>query len=218
MTKVAVGVSCNHQFLQQAVNWGAQLCIFHHGLDDRTDHGHYPLYTQKRLRLIFKHDLSILGYHYALDAHPRLGNNAQIITKLGGKITDTLYEDWGFVAKLSKPVTLDELSQSCQQLFAKDIHLFGSTSTEIDTIGVVSGAAKPYASHIKELQAKGVQAYISGETSESTPHRLIESNIPYLVCGHYATETFGVKALAQVIDNQFDQQLEVQFIDIPNSI
>lgn len=221
VTKIAFGVSLNVEFLQQAVEWGAQMCVFHHGLDSRTDHSILPPALQKRLRIIFEHNLSILGYHYALDAHPTLGNNAQIIEKLGASISDTLFEEWGFVGKFKSPRAIKSLSDECQQLFNHPVLVFGDENREVQTIGVVSGAGKPYQTHIQEMLDKGVEVYISGETSESVPHQLTESGLNYLLGGHYATEVFGVKALAEAVQTNLGNQtvtIEVKFIDISNPI
>ena len=83
VTKVAVGVSLNEKFLEKAISWGAEFCIFHHGLDTRTYQSLLPTYLQKRLSIIFQKNLTICGFHYALDVHETLGNNALIIKKLG---------------------------------------------------------------------------------------------------------------------------------------
>ena len=69
-----------------------------------------------------------------------------------------------------------------------------------------------------ELEAKGVQLYISGETSEWVVHQMKESEINYFCGGHYATEVFGVKELGKKIKEKFNNNLEVEFIDIPNQI
>lgn len=218
VNKLALGVSLNREFLQAAIDFGADFCLVHHGLDLRTYEAAFPRYLQNQLKLIFQANLTVAGYHYVLDAHPTLGNNAQIIQALGANSKSPLYEDWGYVGEFPSAKSLSELQTACQQLFHRQPLVFPSGPTQIKTIGVVSGAGKPYAMHLAELEAKGVEAYISGETSESTPARLIESQINYLVCGHYATETFGVKALGQVISDHFSDQLLVQFLDQPSII
>lgn len=218
VAKVAVGVSCNEAFLHDAVAWGANYCVFHHGLDTNAYKARYPLSSQKRLRLVIQNNVTIAGFHYALDVHPEIGNNALILQKLGATRTETLFDEWGFLGKLKSPRLLKELREQCRELFGDEIICFESGPEEITTIGVVSGEGKPSARHIAEMEEKGVQLYISGETSESAPHKMLESGINYFVCGHYATEVFGVKALGEKIQQEFSGKLEVQFIDIPNPI
>lgn len=218
VNKLALGVSCNQAFLKEAISRQANYCLFHHSLDFGLDKWLIPTYLQGQLRLIFQNNLTIAGFHYALDAHSSLGNNAQIIKLLGAKIAGPLYEEWGYIGKFDKPVALKQLKTQCQQLFNHPILSYETGPQTIKTIGVVSGAGKPHAKHIAEIQAQKIDLYISGETAEYIPARLVESNINYFVCGHYATETFGVKALGEVIGKHFGKALEVDFIDIPTTL
>jgi len=216
--KIALGVSLNEDFLQEAVTAKAQFCIFHHGFDTRVWKSRYPSYSQKRFQIIFKNNLTIMGFHYGLDAHPRIGNNATIIKKLGAKIKDTLFEEWGYTATFSTPQDINKLSKKCAELFQHDVFTVLSGPKKVKTIGVVSGGAKPDAVSLAEMEAKGVQLFICGEPSESVPHKMKESNINYFAAGHYATEVFGIQELGKMIKSHFKNKLEVEFIDIPNTI
>lgn len=216
--KVALGVSLHEDFLREAIQAGANFCIFHHGLDVRTYKSRYPTYSQKRLKLIFQNHLTIMGFHFALDVHPKIGNNAVIIRELGAKRGEPLFEGYGYTAKFSKPQDAQRLSEKCSKLFEHDIFAVFSGPKKVTTIGVVSGAAKPYVQHLAEMEAKGVELFISGETSESVPNKMKEAGINYFACGHYATEVFGVQELGKVIKSHFGDRLEVEFIDIPNPI
>ena len=219
VNKIALGVTCNEAFLQKAAEFGADYCIFHHGIDTTFLRSQFPTHLQKQLQIIFDNQMTVAGYHYALDAHPEIGNNAQIIAKLGAETTDTLIDEWGFVAKLKNPKSLKSLKEDCNQLFNKEIHSFASDyEKEITTIGVCSGGAKPSLVDLEEMKAKGVELYISGETSEHVPHMMISNDIPYFVCGHYDTETFGVKALGEKIKEKFEDKITIEFIDVPNPI
>ena len=215
---VALGVSLNEEFLKQAVAIGSNFSIFHHGFDVRTDHSRYSVSSQKRLGLIFQNNMTVAGCHYSLDAHPVIGNNAVIIQQMGGKIINSLFDDWGFVARFPRKRRVSDIFKQCQLLFGTNILSFRSKTGEIDTFGVVSGAGKPYQAEIEEMVEKGVQLFISGETSESVPHRMVESEIYYIVCGHYATEMFGVKALGEEIKREFGERVGIEFIDIPNPV
>ena len=144
--------------------------------------------------------------------------SGQIIQKLSAHIVDTLFDEWGFVAKFPEKKNVQDISEMCSTLFATKILTFHSKVNEIDTIGVVSGAGKPYQAEIVEMVEKGVQLFISGETSESVPHRIIESGIHYIVCGHYATEVLGIKALGERIVGKFGDLVRIEFIDIPNPV
>ena len=218
VNKVALGVSLNEEFLKEAVRRGADFCIFHHGLDPRTVKSRFPLSFQKRLRTIFQNNLTVAGFHYSLDAHPLIGNNATIIKKLGAKIVDSLYEEWGFAARFPAVQDVRKLRDKCQELFNHNVLAFFAGPQKVKTIGVVSGAGVPHAQYLPEMENKGVELFISGETHESCPHKMKESGINYFVCGHYNTEVFGVQELGKKIKSRFGNKVKVEFIDIPNII
>ena len=218
VNKVTLGTSLTEDFLKEAVRVGSNFGIFHHGFDVRTYKSRYPLFSQKRLRLIFENKMTVMGFHYTLDAHPTLGNNAVIIRELGAQLKESLFEEWGYTATFPKPMMIKELSDRCAKLFEHDVFAVFSGPEKVTTIGVVSGAGKPYGEHLAEMEEKGVQLFITGEPSESVPHKMKESGINYFACGHYATEVFGVQELGKVIKAEFKDKLEVEFIDIPNPI
>jgi dinuclear metal center YbgI/SA1388 family protein len=218
VSKVVLGVSLNEDFLCEAVKAKSEFCIFHHGYDARVWKSRIPTSSQKRLKLIIENKLTIMGFHYALDAHPKIGNNAVIIRELGAKIKDTLFGEFGLVAEFSSPQAVAKLSEKCAKLFEHDILAVLSGPKQVKTIGVVSGGAKPYAEHLAEMEEKGVELFITGEPSESVPHMMKETQINYFSGGHYATEVFGVQELGRIIKENYQNSLEVEFLDIPNSI
>lgn len=218
VANVAFGVSLNEEFLIEAIKWGADACVFHHALDVRTHKSLFPIYTQKRLKLIFQHNLSIFGFHGALDIHPTFGNNSQIANLFPPhKLVSDLYEGWGITINLNDCIHLSDLKTICQEQINPDSLFFDYGPQEIKTVGICSGAAKPYAVHIEEMLEKNIDLFISGETSESAPHKMKEAGINYFVCGHYATEVFGVKALMTALSQQIPQ-LKTKYIDIKNPI
>ena len=218
ISKVALGVSLNEDFLHEAVKAGAEFCIFHHGFDARVWKSRYPRFSQKRLKVIYENGLTIMGFHYALDAHPEIGNNVMIIKKLGAKVKESFWDEWGYVAELPASQDVKKLSAKCAELFSHDIFAVLAGPKKVKVIGVVSGAAKPEAMNLAEMEAKGIELFITGETAESIPHKMKESGINYFAGGHYATEVFGVQELGKKIKEKYKNYLEVEFIDIPNSI
>lgn len=219
VNKVAIGVTANATFLEAAIEWGADFCIFHHGIDTRSHHNILPAFLQKQLRLIFKNDLSIAYYHYSLDTHPRIGNNVLIAQALQAEVVDELFDTWGLVAKLETPKPLVSLKKDCQAIFNHDVLSFAEDlNKQVTTLGIVSGGATPTQASIYEMQQKGIELFISGEGKEDSPHKLLDSGIAYFLGGHYATEIFGVKALADELAKKTSNKVEVKFIDIPNLI
>jgi dinuclear metal center YbgI/SA1388 family protein len=218
VSKVCLGVSLNKDFLVEAVKSGADFCIFHHGFDVRTFKSLYPRFSQKRLALIFENKLTIMGLHYALDAHPEFGNNAAIIKKLGAKVGKPLFDDWGFTGVFKNPQDVKALSKKCSSIFSHDVFAVFAGPRKVKKIGVVSGAGKPDAKALAEMEDKGIELFITGEPSESVPHKMKESGINYFAGGHYATEVFGVQELGKKIKLKFKNKLKVEFLDIPNPV
>lgn len=218
INKIALGVSANEAFLLEAVKAKVQMCVFHHGLDTRVWKSRYPIFAQKRLKLVCQNGLTIMGLHYALDSHPQFGNNAVIARELGAKIKEPLFEDWGYTAEFDRPQKISELQKRCAELFHHDILAVLAGPKLVKTIGVVSGRGTPDMAVLAELETKGVELYISGETSEWIIHQMKESEINYFCGGHYATEVFGIQELGKLIKSHFNDKLEVEFIDIPNEI
>jgi len=215
---VTLGVSVNEEFLKKAAEDGSNFSIFHHGFDARTYKNCFSRSSQKRLKIILQDDMTIMGLHYALDAHPEIGNNAVIIKELGAKVKEPLFDEWGYVGEFEKLTSVDSLQKKCEELFGREIYVVPAELKHIRTIGVVSGSGKPYVEQTTEFEKKGIELYISGETAESIPHKLQESNINFFLCGHYSTEVFGVRALGEMIKKQFKDKIRVQFIDVPNPI
>ncbi len=222
VSKITLGVSLTHDFLVESVTAGSQFCLTHHGLD-LTPHNlvssrlHRGL--QADLQYIFTHNLTVSGYHYALDAQPNFGNNATLIKELGAKMTgETYYDDWGYVAEFATPVTASELSESLAKLTSHDVFsVYGGPST-IKRIGVCSGGAKPYDRQLFEIIDKRIDCHISGEIIEPSLAQAKGIGYNYLSAGHYATEVFGVQELGKLIKSHFKNNLDVEFIDIPNQL
>lgn len=220
--KVALGVSCNLEFLQKAVNWGAQVCIFHHGLG-LSDHYIYNSQllpsTQKELKLVFENGLTIAGFHYCLDVHPVIGNNAQIIKLLDAKFTNEAYfDEWGWIGEFDQEIELSHLAHNLARICKHDVFIVKGNEKKIKRIGVCSGGAVPKAQEIwQEITTKNVDIHLTGVITESSPALAKENGFNYLSAGHYATEVFGVKALGKEIKQRFPE-LEVQFIEVWNDL
>jgi len=221
LTKVALGVSCNLEFLEKAAYWGAQVCIFHHGLglnDKYIINSRLLPSTQKELKYIFDHELTIAGYHYALDVHPSIGNNVQIIKKLGAIETyETYFEGWGWIGEFEHAKPLEDFAKDCSKLCKHDVFIVKGNKENIKRIGVCSGGAVPSGDHYWEMLDKQIDVHVTGEIKESSPSKMREMGLSYFACGHYATEVFGIQALGEAIKKRFSE-IEVQFIEVWNEL
>ncbi len=220
VSTIALGVSCSPEFVRKALEINADYLICHHGLFTNYDivRGRFDA-IESRLKAIIKNDLTLAGYHYALDVHPELGNNAQIIKKVVARQTGESYFDgWGWIAEFNLPITIDELISRLESIMNHPIYTVKGGSNKIKRIGVCSGGAKPNNNTLMEAIDKHIDAHISGEIIESSPSLAIEAGFNYFACGHYASEVFGIQALGHELKKKFGIDVSVQFIDVPNTL
>lgn len=220
VSKIALGVTTDSIFFQKAKEFGAQFLIVHHGLRLGEVKTRIPITLQKRLGLLFEMNATLCGFHFALDNHPTLGNNAQIIKLLGARKTDeTFFDEYGWVGEFAQEKDLDWLLEKANQIFGIRPKGFFSGKKKIKRIAVVSGggAPYPYSDEVWDWQEKGVDFYLTGEAKEPTPAICQEAGINYVYVGHYNSEVFGVKALGGKIKKRFPN-LKIKFINIPNPL
>lgn len=215
--KIALGVSVNVEFLEKCRNWGANFIIAHHGISlNKLDHYFNPI-IKKRVKILFDNDITLMGFHYMLDAHKKIGNNAQILKKLGAKIIESFFDGWGWVGELPRTMSIKAVVAKLTKIFNHQPikYLFGKK--KIKKVAVTSGGGTPRLNEIPEFLEKNYDLYVTGETRENTPALIKESGINYLAFGHYDTEKFGVIALGRLIKKRFPD-VEVKFIDVPNQL
>ena len=174
--------------------------------------------TQQELEYIFKHNLTIAGYHYVLDVHPSIGNNVHIIKKLGAIETfDEYFDGWGWIGEFEYEKPISELAHESSKLFKHDVFIVKGSKETVKRIGVCSGGAVPVGEQYWEMLDKHIDLHITGEIKESSPGSTRELGISYFACGHYATEAFGIQAFGEEIKNKFPE-LEVRFIEVWNEL
>lgn len=217
ITKVITGVTASKALIEHAIEHNAQAILVHHGYFWKGES--QPLIGMKgeRIRLLMQHGMSLLAYHLPLDAHPTLGNNAQLAQALGWQLTEALYphecHPVGSIANLDVAITPAALGEKLTQLLQRQpLHLSGN-HTKLQRIGICTGAAQDM---LEQAHLRGCDAFISGEVSERTTHIAQELGIDYFACGHHATERGGVKALGEYLAEQTG--LDVCFVDIPNPV
>ena len=217
--KIILGVSATEQFLKEAVKNKADVIIVHHALS--LDNVGYQLIHEslkKRLKILLDNNVSLFGYHYILDHHPKIGNNAAVIKQLGAKIDEPLFDDWGWSAEFSHPQNRDKLAQKCSAIFSHDVFVINGKNSKIKRIGVCSGGGVPREETLQQIIEANLDLYITGEARESTVGIFRELGINYFACGHYATEVFGVQNLGLVIKDKFIDKVEIEFLDVPNPL
>jgi dinuclear metal center YbgI/SA1388 family protein len=210
VTKIAAGVSSSRELFDGAAQAGAQLLIVHHGLFWENDPRVVDRQLKARLQALFDGDVSLAAYHLALDAHPEIGNNALLARSLGIDELERVLE-WGFGGQVA--VGLDELAARLERATGQKPQLFDGGPERIERVAVITGGA---ARLFPQIAALGYDAYVTGEPAEPTLHAARELGTHFLAGGHYATETFGIKALAEKLAERFG--LEWEFLDLPNPV
>ena len=214
VTRIAAAVDASLATVRLAITAKADLLIVHHGLFWSPTH---PWTGQRRelLGLLIKHDLAVYSSHLPLDAHPRLGNNAQLCAALGLKKLRPFFFDKGQFLGFQSPTKISraELSRRLGKAVGHVPILLPGGGETCRRIGVVTGGA---GNSLKLAASEGVDTFITGEGSHWTYAAAEDLGINVLYGGHYATETFGVKALARELSHKF--KLPWVFLDHPTGL
>ncbi len=213
--KIVSGVSASRALIEAAIAARADAVFVHHGLFWRAQDGRVTGWLKQRLALLLAHDINLFAYHLPLDAHPELGNNAQLGRRLGLDATARFGEqDLGFLGAPTQSADFESaetLARHVEQCLGRKVELVNVASTRIRRIAWCSGGGQNY---FEAAIAAGAQAFITGEISEPQAHYARESGVAYLACGHHASERFGAPAVAAHVAAQFG--LAHEFIDIDN--
>src|SRR4051812_29164607 len=217
VTHVLTGVSATLELHERAVELGAQLVLVHHGLFwNFHPTGLTPLLAE-RLRPLFKHDINLAAYHLPLDAHPVHGNNALLASALGcSEVTPFgIYKGRaiGCQGRFEPAISPAELHARVARATGREPLLLGGRTEPIGSIGLVSGSA---ADTLHEAAAAGLDAFLTGEPREHITADAAELGMTFVAAGHYATETFGVRALGDLLAERFE--IEHTFIELSNPV
>ena len=214
--RVVTGVTASEALIDAAIARKADVLLVHHGYFWKGEAQPLTGMKGRRVRKLMQNNISLLAYHLPLDAHPELGNNAQLGQLLGLQVSaglDTSPRPVGLVGQLQQPLTLAEFSADIALQLQREPLLIGDEMQTVSRVAWCTGAAQSY---IEKAAAAGADCFISGEISEPTVHAARELGIAYIAAGHHATERYGVKALGEHLAQQFG--LVCEFVDIPNPV
>ena len=214
IVRVVAGATASQALLDAAVARGADAVLVHHGYFWKGEDGRVTGIRRQRLKTLLGHDINLLAYHLPLDAHPELGNNAQLASRLDWQPDGRFGEqDIGWLGQAAAPTTAGRLAERIAIELGRQPLLIGDPQRPVRRLGWCTGGAQGY---FEQAIALGVDAFISGEISEQTVHLARESGVAYLACGHHATERYGVAALAAHLAAQCGLQCE--FVDVDNPV
>lgn len=215
---IVTGVSASAELFRRAAAEGADLVIVHHGLFWSGAPLSLTPAAKLRLRLLFEHDMALAAYHLPLDAHREVGNNALLANGLGASAIEPFALHKGMAIGVSARfggvgIAAEELVARIRTLTGREPLTFLAGPERVRSIGVVSGAGSDY---LADAVAAGQDAFITGEPAERVMTHAREEGIHFIAAGHYATETFGVRRLGDLLAERFG--IRHVFVDVPNPI
>ena len=212
--KLAAAVDASQASIEAAVDVGADLLLVHHGLFWG---GNLPVTGRRyrRLRALLAADVGLYSAHLPLDVHPEVGNNAELSAKLGlerrGTFGDYKGMDVGVWGELR--LTRDDLRARLSELLDVPVTLIAGGGEDLRRIGVLTGGG---GSFVEDAREAGLDALVTGEGSHHTYFEAMEGGINLYYAGHYATETWGVRALGAHLEDRFG--VEWEFLHLPTGL
>lgn len=212
--KIAAAVDVSSRALREAVKCGADLLIVHHGMFWS---GLRPVTKafHRQLKFALEHDIAIYSAHLPLDLHPEIGNNVLLMRALGFETSEPFFEEKGSLLgqRASVDIALDELANRLEKAVGDSVKTFAFGPKTVRSLGLITGAA---GSEIERIADEGIDTFITGEAPHWAAIAAEELRVNLLLAGHYATETFGVKALASHLSKKF--HLEWEFLNLPTGL
>lgn len=214
VTRLAAAVDASQAAIEESVRRKCDLLLVHHGL---FWDGNLPVTGRRfrRLHQLITNDIAVYAAHLPLDRHPEVGNNAQLAHALGiklrgdfGDYQGTAVGVWGELA-----VTRETLAARLDDILGVRVRLLAGGPELLQRVGVITGGA---GSMIADAVAARLDAFVTGEGAHHTYFDAMENGINVYFGGHYATETFGVRALAKHLSQRFD--IPWEFIDLPTGL
>lgn len=212
--RIAAAVDASLSTIQMATDIGAQLLIVHHGLF-WTCRQPWTGINHRLISMLVESNLAIYSAHLPLDIHSRLGNNVLLCRLLGFKQLKPFLAERGIHVGLRTQtnLSLGKLSEKLTQVVAGPVHVIPAGPKMCRRIGVVTGGA---GGELRRAAEEGVDTFITGEGPHWTHALAEELGINVLYAGHYATETFGVKALSEHLSRRF--KISACFLDHPTGL
>jgi dinuclear metal center YbgI/SA1388 family protein len=214
VTRLAAAVDVSTRVLTEAAKKKVDLLIVHHGLFWP---GLQPVRSslRRQLQLAFENDIALYSAHLPLDIHPKVGNNAQLAAALGLRSAQPFLEEKGQPVGLKARVSMPrgELVRKLRRALNGPVKIFEFGPKQARIIGIVTGAA---GSEIYRVARENIDTFVTGEAPHWAAVAAEELGMNLLLGGHYATEVFGVKALAAHLSKKF--RISWEFIDCPTGL
>ncbi|WP_025456826.1 Nif3-like dinuclear metal center hexameric protein [Neisseria polysaccharea] len=210
--KIVTSVTASRAAIDFAVEQKADLLLVHHGMFWKSEPPTVTGWKKERIAALLRHDINMAGYHLPLDAHPTLGNNAQLADRLGFA-TEKRFGEQNLLnsGSLKQVKTLGALAARIETVLQRKPVVIGNPEREIRRVAWCTGGAQGF---FQTAIDEGVDLYLTGEISEAQYHLANETGTAFVSAGHHATERYGIRALAAAAAGVFG--LEVCHFDEGN--
>ncbi len=210
--KIAFCVTAGLEVFKKGKERGAEMIVAHHGIFWKESNPSIKGWIKERVVFLIENDISFYASHLPLDAHPKDGNNAQLMKLLGAKIEGPMAiregKNIGWIGRI-KPTSTNEIAQKLENLIGGKCVVLNRGKKKIKRIAVVSGGA-PY--EVFEAIEKEADLFLTGDAADIL-EAVKDAKINVIFAGHYATETTGIKTLSRIVNKRFG--VKTFFIDAP---
>lgn len=211
---LVTGVTASAELIDAAATAGADALLVHHGYFWRGEDPRIVGARRGRIARLLAGELNLLAYHLPLDAHPELGNNAQLARVLGlqpeGRSGEQELLAWGSIAQAE---SLEAFGARVHARLGRMPTVIGDPGRSVRRVAWCTGAAQDY---FDQAVALGADVFVTGEISEQNVHAARETGVAFIAAGHHATERFGVQAVGEAAARELG--ISHRFIDIPNPV
>ena len=202
---------------EEAVEWGADVLVVHHGISwggiDRVTGKEY-----ERLGTLLRNDLALYAVHLPLDAHRELGNAAGVAEFLDLDVVDGFGREGpatvGIRARAGEPQGVAEMRDRLADLPNDGVRVLDFGPDRIEDVAIITGSGTDW---LDEAREEGVDALVTGEGKQPAYHEAREAGVNVFLAGHYATETFGVQSLREVVEG-WGEGIETTYVEHPTGL
>ncbi|MFC6938387.1 Nif3-like dinuclear metal center hexameric protein [Salinirubellus sp. GCM10025818] len=202
---------------EEAVEWGADVLVVHHGVSwggiDRVTGKEY-----ERLGTLLRNDLALYAVHLPLDAHRELGNAAGVAEFLDLDVVDGFGREGpatvGIRARAGEPQGVAEMRDRLADLPNDGVRVLDFGPDRIEDVAIITGSGTDW---LDEAREEGVDALVTGEGKQPAYHEAREAGVNVFLAGHYATETFGVQSLREVVEG-WGEGIETTYVEHPTGL
>jgi dinuclear metal center YbgI/SA1388 family protein len=214
VSRIGAAVDATESTVRLAIAARVDFLLVHHGLFWSPSHP----WTGKKFqlfKLMMENNVAVYSSHLPLDAHPEFGNNIQLARALGLKKIIPFYSEKGRHLSFQGRLKIDRevLQKVLQKVLGGKVHLAPGGRKDCEHIGIMTGGA---GSELRKVSAEGIDTFITGEGPHWSFGLAEELGLNVFYGGHYATETFGVKALADKLSKKFS--VPWTFLDYPTGL